>query len=331
MPRLTILIPCVGGAAEFDATLVSVLQHRPADCEVLVVHTEPYDDPYDLDGEVQFLRTDRSCKLVDLLNEGLAAADGQIVHILRCGLEVTEGWTDGAVDRFSAADVAAVSPLVMEADRTTLAAAGVKWTVGGSRRVVADQRVLQGGSGRLRAGILGPTLAAGFYRREVLQALGGFDARLDERYADVDVALAIAALDFRTVCEPASRVVATAARSDDDRRAPFARGRNAERVFWRNAEARGKWVSLLMHPFAWIGDVLATRSAFGTLLVDVGRICALLEFGAVQRYQERLATAHQRLAERSERARSGWPHPPSARSKPRRSLAAAPPSAACAA
>jgi hypothetical protein len=176
VPRLTILIPCVGGAAEFDATLVSVLQHRPADCEVLVVHTEPYDDPYDLDGEVQFLRTDRSCKLVDLLNEGLAAADGQIVHILRCGLEVTEGWTDGAVDRFSDADVAAVSPLVMEADRTTLAAAGVKWTVGGSRRVVADQRVLQGGSGRLRAGILGPTLAAGFYRREV-PAAGGSDAR----------------------------------------------------------------------------------------------------------------------------------------------------------
>ena len=72
MPRLTILIPCVGGAAAFDATLVSVLQHRPADCEVLLVHTEPYDDPYDLAGEVQFLRTDRSCKLVDLLNEGLA-------------------------------------------------------------------------------------------------------------------------------------------------------------------------------------------------------------------------------------------------------------------
>ena len=30
---------------------------------------------------------------------------------------------------------------------------------------------MHGGSGRLRAGILGPTLAAGFYRREVLQAL----------------------------------------------------------------------------------------------------------------------------------------------------------------
>ena len=302
MPRLTILIPCVGGAAEFDATLVSVLQHRPADCEVLLVHTEPYDDPYDLAGEVQFLRTDRSCKLVDLLNEGVAAADGEIVHVLCCGLEVTEGWTQAAVDRFGDADVAAVSPLVMEADRTTLAAAGVRWTVGGSRRVVTDSRVLQGGSGRLRAGILGPTLAAGFYRREVLQALGGFDSRLDERYVDVDLALAIAALDLRTTCEPASRVIATAATAGDERHAPFARGRNAERIFWRNAEARGQWLSLLMHPFAWFGDVLATRSAFGTLLVDVGRLVALLEFGAVQRHQERLATARERLADRAQRA-----------------------------
>src|SRR5436305_571247 len=36
VPRLSIIIPCLGGAAEFDGTLVSVLQNRPADCEVLV-------------------------------------------------------------------------------------------------------------------------------------------------------------------------------------------------------------------------------------------------------------------------------------------------------
>jgi len=55
VPRLSIVIPCLGGAAEFDATLVSVLQHRPADCEVLVIHNEPYDDPYALGHEVRFV------------------------------------------------------------------------------------------------------------------------------------------------------------------------------------------------------------------------------------------------------------------------------------
>src|SRR6186997_2704558 len=86
VPRLTILIPCVGGAAEFDATLVSVLQHRPADCEVLLVHTEPYDDPYELGREVQFLRGGRGAGLVELVNEGIATAPSDIVHILGCGI-----------------------------------------------------------------------------------------------------------------------------------------------------------------------------------------------------------------------------------------------------
>ena len=66
VPRLSIVIPCLGGAADFDGTLVSVLQNRPADCEVLVLHTEPYDDPYGLRNEVRFMESRGS--LVDLLN-----------------------------------------------------------------------------------------------------------------------------------------------------------------------------------------------------------------------------------------------------------------------
>jgi hypothetical protein len=291
----------VGGAAEFDATLVSVLQHRPDDCEVLLVHTEPYDDPYDLGSEVQFLRSGPSARLVELINEGLATAAGEVVHLLSCGVKVTEGWANAAVARFQDADIAAVSPLVMDADGQKLAAAGVRWTVGGSRQVVADQRVLSGGSARLRAGILGPTLAAGFFRREVLEALGSFDTRLDERYADVDLALAIAALDLRAVCEPASRVVRVAP-LEDQRRAAFSRGRNAERIFWRNAAARGMFPSLVMHPFALLGDILATRSALGAGLAALGRTLALLELGATRRHEERLAGARAALSAAEERA-----------------------------
>ena len=55
VPRLSIIIPCLGGGAEFDGTLVSVLQNRPADCEVIVAHTDDYGDPYALRGEVEFV------------------------------------------------------------------------------------------------------------------------------------------------------------------------------------------------------------------------------------------------------------------------------------
>jgi hypothetical protein len=86
VPRLSIVIPCLGGAAEFDGTLVSVLQNRPADCEVLVVHTAAYDDPYQLGEEVQFLRAS-SRSLVELINSACQHATGEIVHLVGCGLE----------------------------------------------------------------------------------------------------------------------------------------------------------------------------------------------------------------------------------------------------
>src|SRR5437773_6639777 len=89
VPRLSIIIPCLGGAAEFDATLVSVLQNRPTDCEVLVLHTEPYDDPYSLGDEVRFIES-HAGSLVELLNIGVEQASGEVLHIVGCGLEATE-------------------------------------------------------------------------------------------------------------------------------------------------------------------------------------------------------------------------------------------------
>src|SRR4029079_2160236 len=96
VPRLSIIIPCLGGGAEFDGTLVSVLQNRPADCEVLVAHSEPYDDPYDLRGEVHFIEVP-AASLVERLTDALDAASGEIVHIIGCGLEARESWTAPAL------------------------------------------------------------------------------------------------------------------------------------------------------------------------------------------------------------------------------------------
>ena len=55
MPKLSILI-AAHDETSWRASLVSVLQNRPADCEIVVVHDESYHDPYDLAGEVRFVR-----------------------------------------------------------------------------------------------------------------------------------------------------------------------------------------------------------------------------------------------------------------------------------
>lgn len=296
MPRLSILIPCLGGAAEFDAALVATLQHRPAGCEVVVVHRESYDDPYNLAEEVEFVRSSES-SLCGLLNAGLKASSGEIIHVLACGLAPCEGWTEAALSHFQNEEVAVVAPAVMQSDGKHLAAAGVRFTAGGNRRVLTDRRLLSPGSGHLRAAIGGPTLAAGFYRRDLLTAIGGFDGEATDWLADVSLALDLAALDLRCEFEPASRIVQTADPWANVPKQTVARGRAAERLFWRQAAQGGMPLALAAHPIAVAIDRLRDLPQLGGL---VGRAAALGEVGSVRRNQARLADAAAQLREQAE-------------------------------
>lgn len=299
MPALSIIIPCLGDAAEFDGTLVSVLQHRPADCEVLVVHRLPYDDPYDLGDEVRFLHWP-GASLVELLNAGIAEADGDVLHVIACGLEATDRWTVAAVAHFDDPEVAAVAPVVFEADQQAIVSAGIRWTAGGTRREVTDPRVLSPGSGRLRSQILGPTLIAGFYRREVLAALDGFEAELGDELADVACCLALQALERITVVEPTSQLVQIAKPALAARGA-LAHGKSLERLFWRSAAERSWPASFAMHGLAVLADAVSRGITLGAATL-AGRCLALADTAAGPGYRESLLTAETRLAELAELA-----------------------------
>ena len=58
MPRLSIVIPVLGDPQQLDDTLLSVLENRPARCEIVVVHNRPYHDPYHLCEEVRFIQAE---------------------------------------------------------------------------------------------------------------------------------------------------------------------------------------------------------------------------------------------------------------------------------
>ena len=312
MPRLSILIPCLGGSAEFDGTLVSVLQNRPPKSEVIVVHTAAYDDPFELAGEVHFVHCPDESTLVGLINAGIEAASSPIVHVLACGLEATDGWTDAALAHFHDDEVAAVVPAVMNADGSRLVSAGVRFTAAGNRAVLRDQRLLLAGSGHLRAAIGGPTLGAGFYARNLLVALGGLSLAAGDQLADVDFALSLRGLELRTVFEPAARIVKTA---DPLAAAPdsaFTRGRAAERLFWRHVAEIGLPLALALHPLAVLPDPASM----------LGRLVALLELGSTARHRTRLAKAAARLAEIRNEERETLPLPVAISTKTARRKAA---------
>ena len=77
MARLTIILPALGSDTQLEETLVSVLQNRPDDSDVLVVHPGNYDDPYELAGEVNFLPMPAGSGLLACLNAAIQGADSQ--------------------------------------------------------------------------------------------------------------------------------------------------------------------------------------------------------------------------------------------------------------
>jgi hypothetical protein len=282
----------LGGASEFDGVLVSVLQNRPADCEVIVVHGETYDDPYHLRDEVNLIHAP-DVSPIEMLNAALHQSGGEIVHIIGCGLQTTDGWTEPALAHFHDPQVAAVAPAIVSADGQTLLSAGVGWSFGGARYVIRDPRITEPGNGRLRAKILGPTLAAAFYRRDVLLAMDGFDTFIGVELADIAMALAIESLGRLHVSEPASQLLCPLGEL-----APavseFRRSCDAERTFWRHNGRRSVLVSIGAHGLSATYGMLTAKAPLFAL---AGRLRALVEVGGVQRHRERLALAATRLAE----------------------------------
>jgi hypothetical protein len=293
VPRLSIIIPLRGAAEPFEATLASVLQNRPNACEVLVPHAGPYPDPYDLADEVRFIEQPADATVVDLLNAGAAESAAEILHVLASGVEVVDGWTAAAVAHFDDPDVAAVSPLILHAaDKKRIVAKGVNYGSGGRRRICGAKAILRERSTR-RVRVAGPTLAAGFYRAETLDALGGFDRSVGDELTDVDLALAVQTLGQRCVFEPQCRLLSPPITVPSG---SFSAGRQAERLFLRHAPQRGWLWSLLLHPFVVAAGAIGDLPHPGAVTQLLGRAVAYFELSRRRADRERLTEARERIA-----------------------------------
>ena len=285
MTRLSIIIPLLGDAKRLDDTLVSVLENRPHNCEIIVVHNEPYDDPYQLAGEVRFIEAPHRATAADCLNLGLAASRAEVVHTLACGIEVTPGWADAAVRHLGDAAVGAVAGVILaQDDPQQIVSAGLGYrTEGVAWRV--GQGLQPAALGKCRAELCGPDLAAAFYCHSALDAVGGFSRQATEALMGIDAALKLQRLGFRCALEPACIVRADAASAAES--PGFRRGRDAERLFWRWASTRGRARSLLGHAALMIGEsALAVRHP--SLLAQMaGRLCGAIQAAIIDRRASR--------------------------------------------
>lgn len=165
--RISIVVPYLGNDAAFEESLVSVLENRPGDAEICVVHDGTYCDPFELGDEVRFV-TATGSDLPTLIASAAAVARGRVVHLIGDGVRATHGWTDAAMYQFEQAETAVVAPLVRTSPEGKITAAG--WTdatVSVTTPVGAGKATL---GRRDQARVRGAYLTASFWRKDELLA-----------------------------------------------------------------------------------------------------------------------------------------------------------------
>lgn len=303
--RLSIIIPALGEWEALETTLVAVLQNRPPRSEVLVVVNEPYADPYDLRGEIQFVQGARRAGLVELVNEGVAAAHGDVLHVLCCGARVCDGWTDAALRPFRDSKVAAVAPLVVDAGcLTKIVTAGCTWSPGGKCSSFGSE---QAADALAEAGKnwLGPEFVAGFYRRSTLVELGAFDSSLPAELAAVDLCLRLRQQDHRLLLEASSRVATSIAVLP--RSAAFVQGWHSERLFWRHFAAQRRLPQIIAHGGVLLVESLLQFLRPAGMARTLGRLVGACDVRPPRRHEPSLATPNRSPTTSADRRIDG-PH-----------------------
>jgi len=274
VPRLSIIIPVLGSAARLETTLVSVLEKRPADCEIIVVLNAAYDDPYNLDGEVRFLQVPASMGLVESVNQGIQASTSPLVHLLASGFEVSEGWADAVLPLFKDPRIGSVAPRIANVlDPRVVLAGGLEYSCRRGR-VVRDGAKANDSIDVQE--VLGPLVQAAFYRRSALELVGGLPRAVGDNLADVDLALTLKYAGYKSLLEPRSTVLAMAGDLVPPR-VGFRRGLAAERLFWRAAPIVGWAKSIAAHPAGVVGDIVSALPGLRALSGLLGRLVACVQ------------------------------------------------------
>lgn len=195
VPRLSIIIPHQSDS-QLENSLLSVLEHRPQDCEVIVPHDGSYLDPYQLTDEVVYVQEDPQTSTIQLLNAGLYAACAPVVCVLLDGALVTEdAWYEKVSPFFSKHSADCVSPRIQYHSK---AINGI------DLQAINDVRQLRNGrvdTSSAKAALM-PKLTCAFYRRRTLLAIGGWCESLSLQTADIELALALKELKVSSAHQP---------------------------------------------------------------------------------------------------------------------------------
>lgn len=98
MKRLSVIISYHTTPAQLEDSLVSLLENRPENCDILVIQNRPYDNPYELkEDEVRFIPCAEGTKFEnktvwECVRTGMNASDSPYVYLMPAGVEFQPEW-----------------------------------------------------------------------------------------------------------------------------------------------------------------------------------------------------------------------------------------------
>ena len=199
MTSLTIIIPLLKETETelFETTLVSILENRPEEDDILVVNAAGYDNCYDLKREegVLFCCADPQTTLIEAMNIGVRNAATPYICPLLCGCAVEEGWAEPALRHFEDSETAVVIPKLRKTTPAgrEIVSFGYALSRDGVLTSLSSDRVPAGG-------LSAPGIGGTFFRRQPIIDLGLFQPALGN-FAIADMAFLIQNLGGEVVYE----------------------------------------------------------------------------------------------------------------------------------
>ena len=250
-PFASVIVPNYNGARLLPVVLGALRGQRFGDFEVIVVDDASTDESVAVIGrdfpDVRLIANRRNGGFVQACNTGAAAARGKIIVLLNSDTEPEPDWLKELVRAIVANPQAAIvtSKILLFDRRDTLHTAGDLLGVDGIPRNRGVWQVDRGQFDDWRE-VFSGCGGATAYRRDVWQALGGFDESFRMYVEDADFGFRAQLAGYQAVFAPQARVYHHLSASGGDVLASYYVGRNTlwmiaknmpRSLLWRNAIA----------------------------------------------------------------------------------------------
>ncbi len=185
MPRLSIIVPYLHDDSDLELTLLSILENRESDFEILIAHNGRYSDPYKLDqDEAILIASEADASFSEQLNLAVASACSPIVQVLLPGSVVDSRWCEESLYLLNEKTVSAVCQPVGD-----VASNDVYFGLSGDS--LPHRRIA-----RSEQSVASPFLCGGVFRKRMLKNVSGWFEPCQREVAEVEFALLVSALEI---------------------------------------------------------------------------------------------------------------------------------------